>query len=276
MPRACSHEHARSLDFAPETLPLAENPLLPNAELRALLELTRSCANLDALAARKSARLAGRAGTRPFTVPGPREALLAGTAMQLRTGDLLVNEPGDATALALALTPKRPAPTATAIPEVLPASAHLQCSVAMAAALRATGSDGLVLQYARAGSPQHSWAEALAWAQQLLLPWILVCADARGAKAFSSSTPAKKEFLTWTNVHGTAAKLQLPILTVDGEDAVAVYRVMQESVLRARAGGGPAILWAMLPSAKNLALRSRAEKPVGRLERYLKARKIDF
>ena len=253
---------------------MAENPLLPNADLRALLDLTRRCANLDAIANRKRAKLPARRGSGSVPGPGSREALLAGTALQLKPGDLLAGEPGDATALALAPTPEG----AEAIP-LLPgaglAASRLLLSVAMAAALRTTGSDRLVLHYLRADTYQPGWAEALAWAQGRLLPLILVCADPRGSEAFRAGVQAKGESFAWDAVRRTATKLQLPVLTVDGEDAVAVYRVMQESVLRVRSGAGPTILWAMLPSAKNLrALRPRAMKPIGRLERYLKARKL--
>lgn len=255
---------------------MPENPLLPNEELRALLHLTRRCALLDGAAVRKLARQPPTRGSRSITVPRSREALLAGTAVQLRPGDLLVARPGDTTADALAPAPKAEQPV-----PVLPGADLVQsqvlASVALAAGLRSTGGDRLVLHYTSAGTPQNSWAEALAWAQQRLLPFILVCADPSGTGTFRSAGVANKTDLSWEPVRRTAAKLQLPVLTVDGEDAVAVYRTMQESVLRARAGGGPAILWAMLPSAKDLrTARPRGEQPLGRLERYLKSRKISF
>jgi pyruvate dehydrogenase E1 component alpha subunit len=67
-----------------------------------------------------------------------------------------------------------------------------------------------------------------------------------------------------------AKKLHLPVFAVDGEDAVAVYRVMQESVLRARAGGGPAVFWAVLSPQRP----SRSDLPLARLRSYLAARRI--
>ncbi len=74
-----------------------------------------------------------------------------------------------------------------------------------------------------------------------------------------------------------AKRIKLPILTVDGEDAVAVYRVMQESVLRARFGGGPAILWAvMTPLRASSPKPPRSSQPIARLESYMKARDIPF
>lgn len=252
---------------------MAENPLLPNAELRALLDLTRQCAKLEAIAGRKSAKQPSKRSV--SYQPSSREALLAGSTLQLRPGDLLVCEPGDSIAAALAPTPEDGKGATPVIPGDHPA--NLPLSVAMAAALRGSGTDCLVMHYTRAGAPQPGWAEAFAWAQNRLLPWILVCSDDRGSQAFRPGKPEKDGALAWDAVHRTAAKLQLPVLTVDGEDAVAVYRVVQESVLRARAGGGPAVLWAMLPSAKDLLVdRPRAARPVSRLERYMKARRIAY
>ncbi|MGI4828503.1 MAG: thiamine pyrophosphate-dependent enzyme [Janthinobacterium lividum] len=260
----------------PEARALPENPLLPNSELRALLHLTRRCALLDAAATRKFATQPPSRVSRSGVLPRSREALLAGSSLHLRSGDLLVAEAGDTTAIGLA-----PVLKAEKTTSVLPGSglvrSQLLSSVAMAAGLRSTGADYLVLQYLRAGTQQNSWAEALGWAQQQLLPLILVLADASGTSAFRRTAVADKESLSWEPVRRAAAKLQLPVLTVDGEDAVAVYRVMQESALRARTGGGPAILWAMLPSLKDLkSVRTRSQQPVGRLERYLKSRKISF
>ena len=270
---------------------MPENPLLPNADLRALLELTRRCANLDATAARKLARQPAKArrgsqsaALQSSAVLGSREALLAGTLLQLRPGDLLAAEPGDTTALTLAPTAEGTERTSL-LPATVAAPSRLMLSVAMAAALRAIGSNGLVLHCLRADTRQTSWAESLAWAQERLLPLILVCANARGSGAFQPRTAQagaaqpgavpRAELFAWEAVRRATRKIPVPILTVDGEDAVAVYRVMQESVLRARSGAGPAMLWAMLPSVKDLrAPRSRAARPVGRLERYLKTRKL--
>ena len=249
---------------------MAENPLLPDAELRALLALTKRCVALDTAAAR-------RASKTPAALP-TREALLAATTLQLQPGDLLVAEPTDATAAAMTpAPPKSAAPVVPLLPTLGRGSSRLMFATAMAAALRAAGTDRLVLVHVRAGTPQPEWAAALAWAQQRLLPLILLCADPSGPATFRRGTPKPPKAFAWTAVQRSAAKLALPILSVDGEDAVAVYRAMQESVLRARAGGGPAVIWAMLPSTRELqAGRARGAKPLSRLERYLRARRISF
>ncbi len=252
---------------------MAENPLLPNDELRALLALTKRCAKLSRAPDRgKSHSAATRRGR--TSLPS-REALLAATVLQLKSGDLLIPETGDPIASQLA-------PGLTDSPEAVPAlpqlgknSSRLILAAAMAAALRGAHTDRLVLTYARAGMPEPEWAAALSWAQTRLLPLVVAFGDARGPDAFRPAAQASADAPTWEVVQRVAQRLQMPILSVDGEDAVAVYRVMQESVLRARAGAGPAILWAMLPSPReNAAGRLLSLSPVARLQRYLRARKI--
>lgn len=253
---------------------MAENPLLPDDELRALLVLTKRCAKLNDAARRTSAT--GISRTRHSALLPSREALLAATTLQLKPGDLLIPEATDTVAGSLGPTaPGSSEPTLPSLPDAAKSSSRLMLATAMAAALRSAGTDRVVLCYLRAGSPDMAWAAALDWAQTRLLPLILVCADARGSQAFRPNPAEAEGKATWEAVERVARRLKLPVLSVDGEDAVAVYRVMQESVIRARAGGGPAILWAMLPSTRDLATgRFPAVKPVARLQRYLRARKI--
>jgi TPP-dependent pyruvate/acetoin dehydrogenase alpha subunit len=127
-----------------------------------------------------------------------------------------------------------------------------------------------VLAYVQAGTIEFEWTDALMWAVEEGLPLILVCADATGGTGKAGRPKENK--LSWMGVDKLARKALLPTLAVDGEDAVAVYRCMQESVIRARGGGGPAIIWAVMSGAKKVVPRSR--QPLGRLESYLKVRNI--
>jgi pyruvate dehydrogenase E1 component alpha subunit len=227
---------------------LPQNPLLPNRKLRELHALMVRCRDIERRQPRSAAR----------------EALLAATTMQLLPGDLLLAEPGDRTAAALAPQPKSatPAPSAT-----LPAQ-HLPLAAAMARGLQAAGAEGLVLALTRAGAAEPGWDAALGWAHTAKLPLLLACADATGGA--SSSRVSKEPLLNWLNMQRLSRKLRLPVFAVDGEDAVAVYRVMQESVMRARAGGGPAVLWGVL----SLQRPARPLLPLARLQAYLAARHI--
>jgi pyruvate dehydrogenase E1 component alpha subunit len=70
---------------------------------------------------------------------------------------------------------------------------------------------------------------------------------------------------------------QLPVFTIDGDDAIAVYRVGQEAVRRARQGRGPALIecfvsrraLAVIPSASTHGVLSETD-PVLRMEDYLR------
>jgi pyruvate dehydrogenase E1 component alpha subunit len=239
---------------------LPENPLLPNRKLRELHALIERCRDLEK---RNPAR--ARAGA--------REALLAATAIQLLPGDVLLAEPGDRAAAALAPLPKSSAAPAAATPSI----PRIPLAAAMAAGLQAAATAeganaGLVLALARAAAAEPGWSAALEWAHAAQLPLLLCCADATGGKLPRAGASKQDPALTWTNLSRFAKKLRLPVFAVDGEDAVAVYRVMQESVIRARDGGGPAVLWAVLSPQPPTGL----QRPLARLRSYLESRRISL
>jgi pyruvate dehydrogenase E1 component alpha subunit len=209
-----------------------------------------------------------------------REALLAATSIHLLPGDLLSASPTDQTAGQLAPEARKPG-TSGSLTAVSPLDARLPLCAAAARGLQAagsqtTGTDGLVLSFTQAGVTEPGWKAALEWAQQSLLPLLLVCADATGG-ARSRKVKGREPALDFASISPFAKRLNLPVLTVDGEDAVAVYRVMQESVLRARLGGGPAVLWAVMTPLSGAAPKMpRSRQPIARLESYMAERKISF
>jgi pyruvate dehydrogenase E1 component alpha subunit len=198
-----------------------------------------------------------------------REALLAATAMQLQPGDLLCAEPGDP-------TPAHLAPQATGphrsgeltLPAALAGRLALCAATARGLQAAATAKEsGIVLAYTRARAAEPGWEKALAWAQAAQLPLLLACADATGGRGTRTAHGA----LDWASITRLHQSSKLAVISVDGEDAVALYRVMQECVLRARLGGGPAVLWAVMNPAHSLA---RAQQPVARLRSYMATRGI--
>ncbi len=235
---------------------MPENPLLPHRKLRELYTLMLRTRDLE----RKQ---------KPTTA---REALLAATTMQLLPGDLLSARTGDLTAAILApdgkkLTPEAKKPRTTgALPPVPAVPARLALCVAAAKALQAAGTDGIVLSFTQSGATEPGWLAALEWAQSAQLPLLLVCSDAPAAR--SKTTP---DTLDLAAISRLSRRTKLPVVTVDGEDAVAVYRVMQESSLRARLYGSPAIIWAIMSPPGKL---SRSAQPITRLKTYLTTRKI--
>jgi pyruvate dehydrogenase E1 component alpha subunit len=236
---------------------LAENPLLPHRKLQELYTLMQRCRTLE----RKHR-------THRFA----REAILAAAAIHLEPGDLFSAPARDRTAPELAPAPKR---TATNAEPFTPRLPRLQVDAAIARGLQLSGNNSLVLTLADAGLAEPAWSEALTWAQAERLPFILLCTDptlGRPPAKPAATVAGKALALTWPNVDRLARRLQLPTLYVDGEDAVALYRVVQESVLRARTAAGPAIIWAMTsPDASKLA---RSAAPTQRLRSYLAARNI--
>ena len=241
---------------------MAENPLLPDRRLRELHELMMRCRKLC---------------HRPGLHSGlPREALLAATAIHLLPGDLLCGEPGDTAAGALGPQhgPQSGPQHADVAAPALQGASHLSLCAAMARGLQAAGQSGVAVALLGTQGKRTGWPESLAWAVARQLPLIAVCTDAlNGPKpraAAPRGTTRPGPALTWPEMSRVAKRLPLPLFSVDGEDAVAVYRVIQEAVLRARSGGGPAVLWAVLGA-------ETAGEPLGpipRLRRYMAARGI--
>lgn len=239
-------------------LPLisAENPLLPHARLGELYTLMQRCRALD---------------RRHKQIKLSREGLLAATALQLESGDLLVAEPGDRTQHLLSPAPLQQSDStelAGEDPGELPAALRLPLCAGAARGFRAAGTTGIVLAFGRAGHAEGGWEETLIWAQRERLPLILAFSDVRGPGRKRGGDP-----VTFDRLSAVAESCGLPVFPADAEDAVAVYRVMYESALRARAGGGPAVLWGFFHAGRS-SPGSRSLAPLPRLTAYCKARGI--
>ena len=194
---------------------------------------------------------------------GAREALLSSTLIHLSAGDLVSAPSGDRTLEAL--SPK------SAVGEAahhLPENLRIPLCAGAARGMRTAGTDRLVTAFAGAGTEEAGWEDALRWAHRDQLPLLLIVADAGTSdkrKRKARTTP-----LLWPNLTRLAGKLHLPHFPVDGEDAVAVFRVVQEASARARAHGGPSVIWAMLSSER----LTPKQQPVRRLEAYMRVRGI--
>jgi hypothetical protein len=228
---------------------LHENPLLPNARLREMYKLMQ-----------RTAALRKRSNVRD-------EALLCATAMHLAPGDFAMPLPGDTVAhevVAQFLSLRKKRNVSSAVSTPMPSNrAHLAAGIAQG--LLHAHSDRLAAIYVNSGTARQEagWSAALTYAQQNTLPLLMIVADT-GPRVSGANA------LTLATISRMARPLHLPVVTVDGADAVAIYRVMQESVLRTRQGGGPAVLWCLLDAAA----ASPAGSPVARMAAYLKARKL--
>ena len=230
---------------------LAENPLLPHRKLQELYTLMERARVLE----RKTKRASY-----------PREAMLAAATIHLAPGDALVTAVRDTSAMQLAPPSKRPVAGAKTY---TPTTARLPLAAATARGLQMAAQSGLVLALAEAGTAEPGWSEALAWAQSERLPLVLLCTDPTGLSPAPPRGNRSAEALNSETLHVTGHKLGLPTLVVDGEDAVAMFRVVQESTLRARTQAGPSVIWAVFSAPVG-----RPAAPLARLRRYMAARDI--
>ena len=226
---------------------MADNPLLPQARLRELHALMHRI----------------RATDRRRTTAA-REALLAAALIHLSTGDLVSGRVEDATLRTLA-----PKSKAGDDAHDVPQSLRIPLCAGAARGMQTAGTDRITVAFTEAGTPETGWADALRWAHRDRLPFLLIVAD-DATRAPSKATSRKAPALLWPELTKLAHGIHLPHFPVDGEDAVAVYRVIQETSARARSGGGPSVIWAML-SAERLAPR---QQPLKRLAAYMAARGI--
>ena len=180
-----------------------ENPLVPNAVLLRLYELMRTM---------RAAR------GRTARTPGGEEAARASALLSLEPGDLISDTgPG----LEVHGGPRRLAPLG---------ADRLPAALGAANALRVQGARRLVLTYVAADElSATTWRRVLGLAGEAELPVIFVVLP---------GSEAKRQGRLSDRAQGWG----VPGMPVDAADAVALYRVMQESVLRARGGDGPALL----------------------------------
>jgi pyruvate dehydrogenase E1 component alpha subunit len=204
-----------------------------------------------------------------------REALLAATTMQLQAGDLLCGEADDPVTAKLAPATKEGLGELV-LPSAMTAKAgsRLALCAATARGLQGPGTakeSALLLAFARAGVAEAGWPESLGWAQEAGLPLLLAVTDATGGRPVRQAK-SMAGAMDWASISAFSRRSKLPVITVDGEDAVAVYRVMQECVLRTRMGSGPAVIWAVMSSGAEAV--ARGHQPIARLRSYMKARGI--
>jgi hypothetical protein len=202
----------------------------------------------------------------PATAPR-FEAILGATLMHVEPGDFVSPPPGAPPAALLAAertaakTRKKAVPTPPATP--LPAHQRLATAAGIAHGLKIAGASRLAVFYTDAGAAsartEAGWAEALTYAYRAELPLLFVCADVMDGPRVSNP-----KAISWPSMSKLAKSLRLPVLTVDGSDAVAVYRVMQESAHRARMGDGSAVIWCAVPRE-----RTAATDPIRKMRRYL-------
>ncbi len=200
-----------------------ENPLVPHAVLQQMYAGMKA---LRALEPNAAALAAGGHSLRG------EEACRASSLLSLGAGDLVSDVPGSAvrTQRRGAAVLETMAPGVLLLPSIAAAIERLSLAVGAASALRVQGESRLVLLYARAGEVSPAvWKQSFGTAGRRELPIIFLVLPRAGKQRSD-------------RISDRAQNWGVPGMPVDAADAVALYRVMQESVLRARGGDGPALI----------------------------------
>ena len=255
----------------PKSEDIFENPLLPHAKLIAMYAGMLECKLLE----RRAASLL-RGGVRAWLPFAGREALLTGVMHNLLPQDWV--SVGSSDPVMRFLRGAAPARLLKNLREgktiedsdngVLPPMEDVAARLAMAAGVALAGKAAkqtVAVAYLDASETRADWTDVLATAAKLELPMIFVCQDKARA------TPATKTLRNtdWKRLGTAAARLGVPVIPVDGQDLIAMYRVAQESIGRARMGLGPTVIWCM-----RWELGPRRPDPLVEFERYLTARRL--
>ncbi len=271
----------------------ASNPLMTDAKLKQIYSTILRYSILR----QRVRRLRGKSksiakDSRSFG----EEAAVVGAAIQLRRDDWLAPAPGDTMAGFL-----RGAPLAEIISEFLPhaasrdESAHeskknaplnilpppatiaAQLSVAsgVAMAMKAAGKGNIVLVLCGvSGTAGKPWQNALSFAGTHCLPLVVLVQLKAPIHAVSTKHNAVS-----ANLNLKGRPCGFPVIPVDAHDAVAMYRVAQESIHKARYGGGPTLIEATTFRAPKRSPPANfrdvhATDAIARMEDYLKAKGV--
>lgn len=224
-----------------------ENPLIRNARMRemyvAMVEARMLAKNL-----RRTSAVLGKG----------LEACWVATAIDLRDGDLTSDagagsvpgyvrnsERAKAKVLKAALAGE---PVVGRLDAVEDPMERLWCAVGAGLALKAAGAQGVAVAYARAGELKAAqWKRLFEGAKDVPVIFVLL--------------PDETESAAMAELAG---KCGVPGIPVDAADAVAIYRVAQESIVRARADGKAAVIAAIRLDEKNDAVKVLGEQIVAK------------
>lgn len=259
-----------------------ENPLVTNRKLKQIYAAMVEMRALDDYAARLLRRSRAKAKRlRPFR---GEEACRVSTAIELASGDL-VSDSQDGIAMeavAGATTsallrrldevragskhrPARPAregSTGRQLPWVENAGERLWMALGAAQSFKTLGRENIVVVYVRAREASgSSWWRTLSTAAKFELPIIFVVLPGMRDNKVGQSTSAK------------AQACGVPGFPVDASDAVALYRVAQESIGRTRGDGGPVLIECM-KYASATKRKHAPDDPVAQMKSFLLGRKV--
>jgi pyruvate dehydrogenase E1 component alpha subunit len=161
---------------------------------------------------------------------------------------------------------------------------HLAVATSVALANKQKKKGNVVVAFGdKATTTLGCWHEALELAANKSLPIIFVVEDNPWTDPASfEANEEEQDSTAGFDPGGKARSNGFPIITVDANDVVAVYRVAYESVERARQGGGPVLVegkpYRLYSATKRRAANSAARRskrdPLTHMERYLKTKRL--
>jgi TPP-dependent pyruvate/acetoin dehydrogenase alpha subunit len=257
-----------------------ENPLIPNARLRQIyLSMMRARTLARVLPRRDKATLGLEACLVSPTVDlGPGDVVsdaLAGGALDFLRGVPLgqVLQPATSSNGRAARTDSgaaaqldNPAAATERVWAVIGAAAALKALAARKKSKAAASSEvqraGVAVVYVLPGEfPAALWQKALTFARAKALPVLFVVLPAE-------TKPSTKT----VGVSAIALRCGVPGIPVDKDDAVAIYRVAQESIGHSRIGGGAALMECVGFAPQGAA--GKPADPIAGLEQYILQRRV--
>jgi acetoin:2,6-dichlorophenolindophenol oxidoreductase subunit alpha len=260
-----------------------ENPLVPNKKLQQMFVAMAEMRALDEHIAGLQRKVKAR--KRLDSTRG-EEACRVSMAIELGPGDLVSDsQAGVAMGLlagakvgsllehvtAIHSHSKKPGAVAgnglagRQLPWIEDAGDRLRMALGAALSFRTLKRGNIVVTYVRHGEvANRTWREVLGLAAKFELPVIFVVLPA--------ATGSGKKRRDAEGLSAKARSYGLPGIPVDAADAVALYRVAQESTGRTRGGGGPVLVECVANPAEGR--RSTAVDPLAQMRGFLLSRKV--
>ncbi len=232
-----------------------------------------------------------------YTASMGQEAIATGCVIDLRPGDAIALAPHNSIAGMVKGVPlddivaqmyvRRAAPGQPA-DILMPSPTQLALATAAALANKKKKKGNVVVAFGdKATIALGCWQEALTLAAKKSLPIIFVVEENPWPDPASSAANDDEKDPTAGSDQGfdqggKARSYGFPIIPVDANDVVAVYRVAYESLERVRQGGGPVLVECRpyrlySPNKRrsaNSAVRRGERDPLTHMERYLKRKKL--
>ncbi len=236
-----------------------ENPLMNNEMLRRIHAYMVQC----------RAEANGSSGV---------EAIEVATLVHIRPGDTIATSGNQWTAArigtsALARMMKElfPEQGEQGLPKVISkapsASALVGVATGVAFGCKAQASPNAVVVFGDRGLLGRGNTPIMEFAGERKLPVLYVVETNLGDSVPSAGVQKMDD-----EINSTAAKSGFPAIPVDGHDAVAVYRVVQEAIARARKGGGPTLIDCKTWRGKKRKSTALGLDPIVHMEQYLRKR----